>query len=173
MTQTERHHALEDYAAWLIGALKQQGVSLAVVSADALHVKGKLTAEQKENIRLWKRQLINALSPKCSRCTLPMRIIENGSLWLCPFGCQSLEVERMEQTDVGEYNLFVDCYNAALDKVQSDDAAREVFEVVLDEQKAVAIVDGSLSEAEAEALVRDTDNIRRAVLIAAQTVKQT
>ncbi|HEX8735155.1 MAG TPA: hypothetical protein VF721_07540 [Pyrinomonadaceae bacterium] len=89
----EHHHALEDFAAWLVGALKVQGVILSVVGENALHIKGELTAAQRENIRLWKRQLIENLSPKCS-CGLPMKLIENGSLWLCPFGCKSIEVKK-------------------------------------------------------------------------------
>lgn len=89
----EHHHALEDFAVWLVGALKMQGVTLSVVGENALHIKGELTADQKETIRLWKRQLIENLSQKCD-CGLPMKLIENGLLWLCPFGCKSIKAEK-------------------------------------------------------------------------------
>ena len=91
----EQHHSIENYAVWLVGALKQQGICLSVVGENSLHVKGELTSAQKETVRLWKQNLINALLPKCVNCTLPMRLIENNTLWLCPFGCQSLEVEKV------------------------------------------------------------------------------
>jgi len=90
----EHHHALEDFAAWLIGALKMQGVALSVSGENSLHIKGELTADQRENIRLWKRQLIENLSPKCVCCGLPMRLINDGAVWLCPFGCKSIEVKK-------------------------------------------------------------------------------
>ncbi|MCA1623168.1 MAG: hypothetical protein LC768_03505 [Acidobacteria bacterium] len=34
-------------------------------------------------------------SPKCSNCGLEMNLIEDGTLWFCPFGCESLEVEKL------------------------------------------------------------------------------
>ena len=93
-TRIEPYHALEDYGIWLLAALRQQGITLSVVGESSLYIKGKMTLEQKENIRLWKRHLINALSPKCQTCTLPMKLIDDGKLWFCPFGCQSREVEK-------------------------------------------------------------------------------
>ncbi len=87
----EQHRAIEDYAAWLARTLKQQGVSLLVVGENALHVKGELTPAQSEAVRLWKQNLINALSPKCSNCTLALQLINDGTLWFCPFGCESRE----------------------------------------------------------------------------------
>ena len=85
----EQHRALKDYGVHLAAALQDEGVLLDVLGENALHVKGELTAAQKKNIRLWKRQLIDALAPKCPNCGLPMKLIENGMLWLCPFGCAS------------------------------------------------------------------------------------
>ncbi len=29
-------------------------------------------------------------SPKCSNCKLEMNLIENNTLWFCPFGCDKL-----------------------------------------------------------------------------------
>ncbi|CAN5564318.1 hypothetical protein BH10ACI1_BH10ACI1_10870 [soil metagenome] len=93
----ERHHALELYGIWLLGELQRQGISLSVIGENGLKVKGEMTAEQKENVRLWKRALIEALSPKCSNCGLPMQLIKNDSLWFCPFGCCSISVELSNQ----------------------------------------------------------------------------
>jgi hypothetical protein len=56
-------------------------------------IVGATANQQLEIVRLWKRQIIKALSPKCSNCTLPMRIIDNGKLWFCPLGCESREVK--------------------------------------------------------------------------------
>ncbi|MCA1625046.1 MAG: hypothetical protein LC768_13650 [Acidobacteria bacterium] len=85
----EQHQQLQEYGEWLLSELKKQSVELSVVGVNGLHIKGEVTLEQKENIRLWKRQLINALSPKCSNCTLPMQLINDETLWFCPFGCES------------------------------------------------------------------------------------
>lgn len=90
--QTTFHQERQSYAKWLLSELKQQGVEFSVVES-GLSVKGEMTPAQKENVRLWKRQLIETLSPKCSNCTMAMNLIENGKLWFCPFGCESKEVK--------------------------------------------------------------------------------
>ena len=90
----EHHHALNDFAARLIAALKMQDVALTVVGENALRIKGELTADQRENVRLWKRHLIEAVSAKCD-CGLAMKLIDDGKLWLCPFGCKSMEVKEL------------------------------------------------------------------------------
>ncbi len=87
----ELHSQLQEYAEWLLNELEKQGVTLSVAGKNALHVKGEITAAQKEIVRVWKRQLIEALSPKCSNCNLAMNLIENGKLWFCPLGCESKE----------------------------------------------------------------------------------
>lgn len=89
----ERHQAIEQYGLWLLGELQEQGISLTVVGENALHIKGEMSAGQKEIIRLWKRPLIEALSPKCTNCGSPMKLIENNTLWFCPFGCGSFKNE--------------------------------------------------------------------------------
>ncbi len=88
----ERHQAIELYGVWLLGELQKQGIFLSVIGENTLRVKGEMTLEQKELIRLWKRHLIEALSPKCSDCTLPMTLIENGKTWFCSLGCGSFPV---------------------------------------------------------------------------------
>lgn len=90
--EMERHQAVEKYGVWLLGELQKLGISLTVVGENGLHVKGEMNAEQKEIVRLWKRQLIEALSPKCLVCGLPMNFLENNNLWFCPFGCSSLPI---------------------------------------------------------------------------------
>jgi hypothetical protein len=87
--KTDRYQAIEQYAAWLLREMQNEGIKLSVVGENGLQVKGEMTVEQRENIRIWKRHLIDALSLKCSNCTLPMKLIENGTLWFCPFGCES------------------------------------------------------------------------------------
>ena len=87
--RTEHYRQIQDYGEWLLSDLEKRGVKLSVTSENGLHIKGEITPAQKELIRLWKRQLIEALSPKCSNCGLAMKLIEDGKLWFCPFGCAS------------------------------------------------------------------------------------
>ncbi len=89
----ELHSQLQEYAEWLLSELEKQGVTLSVAGKNALHVKGEITPAQKEHIRIWKRQLIDALSPNCSNCNLAMELIENGNLWFCSLGCESKKRE--------------------------------------------------------------------------------
>jgi len=91
--RVESYRQLKDYGEWLLSELERQGVKLSVVGENGLHIKGEITFAQKENVCLWKRQLIEALSPHCSNCGLPMQIIDNGALWFCPFGCESRKVK--------------------------------------------------------------------------------
>ena len=90
--KVEHSKAIEHYGKWLLRELQTQGIVLLVVGENSLSIKGEMTAEQRENIKLWKRQLIDALSPKCSNCALPMNLIDSKS-WFCPIGCQSKEVK--------------------------------------------------------------------------------
>src|SRR3712207_1869141 len=90
----EHHHALDNYGAWLAVALKKQGIFLSVVGENSLHIKGEITGEQRREIRIWKRQLINALSPKCGKCQSVMKLIEAENLLLCPLACGSREAEN-------------------------------------------------------------------------------
>lgn len=85
----ERYQTIEQYAAWLLRELQNAGIVLTVIGENSLSVEGDMTPAQRENIRMRKRQLIDARSPKCGNCTLPMRLIENDKLWFCPVGCES------------------------------------------------------------------------------------
>jgi hypothetical protein len=85
---------IQKQAAIILRTLRADGLNLFVTKTANLRIVGTATARQLEIVRLWKRQIIEALSPKCSNCTLPMRLVNNGNLWLCPFGCQSQIKEK-------------------------------------------------------------------------------
>ena len=89
--KSEQHRQLTDYGKWLLSELEKEGVRLSVAAENGLHVKGEITPAQRELIRVWKRQLIETLSPKCKNCNLAMNLIENGKLWFCRMGCESQE----------------------------------------------------------------------------------
>ena len=69
-----------------------------------------------------------------------------------------------EQRQLNEYNLFVDAYNAAVDKCRNDESLMRDVETILDEQKAVMMIDGKLSEAEADRYINRAENLRTAVM---------
>ena len=85
----ERYRQLQDYGKWLLTELEKEGVKLSVSAGNGLHIQGEITPAQKEYIRIWKRQLIEAVSPKCQNCNLEMNLIENGKTWFCAMGCES------------------------------------------------------------------------------------
>jgi hypothetical protein len=138
----------------LLAELKKQNVSLVVVSENALRVKGRMTLWQKENIKLWKSQIIELLSPKCSACALPMKIIEVDESWFCPLGCSYLQ-RKIDEED------FAEAYNNAVDMILSDSKMQMDFFTILDEQKAVMIIDGNVPETTAEEYICRNENLRR------------
>jgi hypothetical protein len=69
-----------------------------------------------------------------------------------------------EQNELNEFNAFADSYNAALEIMLSDKSLNNQFNSILDEQKAIFVINGGLSEMEAEATVCSLDNIRQMVL---------
>jgi len=73
----------------ILQRLEGQGVSFEVIDKNTLRITVKTTLKQFELVRLWKQRIIEALSPHCANCGLPMQIINNGELWFCPFGCES------------------------------------------------------------------------------------
>ncbi len=73
--------------------LQGSGIAFELSPENKLRILTKTTPNQFEIIRLWKRQIIEALSPECSNCTMPMNLIENGNLWFCGFGCESKETK--------------------------------------------------------------------------------
>ncbi len=69
-----------------------------------------------------------------------------------------------EQNRTNQYNSIVDNYNKKLDKVLIDKSLIRDFETILDEQKAILMIDGNLSETQAESYITKAENIRSRVL---------
>jgi hypothetical protein len=69
-----------------------------------------------------------------------------------------------QQTEINQFNNFVDSYNAKLEMVLNDESLKRDFEIILDEQKSILVIDGGLSETEAERICRQPENIRAVVL---------
>lgn len=72
-----------------------------------------------------------------------------------------------EQREIIEFNSFADRYNAAVDRILADRDLFIEFETLLDERKAILMMDGGLLETEAESIVREPENVRRATMCAA------
>jgi hypothetical protein len=85
----EIYQQIQNQAEIILGELRASGLSLSITNTGKLHIVGTAKPAQLALIRLWKQNILDALSPKCSNCTLPMQLIENGQLWLCPFGCET------------------------------------------------------------------------------------
>lgn len=73
--------------------LIKQGIGFEITPTNKLRITVKTTIKQFELIWLWKAQIIEEISPKCSNCTLPMNLIEKGKLWFCSFGCENKEAK--------------------------------------------------------------------------------
>ncbi len=65
-----------------------------------------------------------------------------------------------QQREINQFNNFVDSYNAKLEMVLNDESLKRDFETILDERKSILVIDGGLSEGEAEAICRQPDNVR-------------
>jgi hypothetical protein len=68
-----------------------------------------------------------------------------------------------QQTEINQFNNFVDRYNAKLEMVLNDESLLTDFETILDERKAIAIYNGE-SETEAERICRQPENLRSVAL---------
>jgi tRNA(Ile2) C34 agmatinyltransferase TiaS len=75
--------------------LEGQGVGFEITDKNTLRITTKTTLEQFELIRLWKKHIIDSISPHCPNCALPMQIIGDGELWFCPFGCETKERDTL------------------------------------------------------------------------------
>ncbi len=69
-----------------------------------------------------------------------------------------------QQDEINEINEFTDRYNSKLATVLSNEKLKQDFEIILDEQKSILIVDGGLSEVEAEKQITSRENFRYIVL---------
>ncbi|MEJ7701437.1 MAG: hypothetical protein WKF71_17590 [Pyrinomonadaceae bacterium] len=85
----QTYEEIKTQAGEILRTLRADGLNLSVTDNSKLHIVGTATLRQLKIVRIWKRHIIEALSPKCSNCTLAMQIIDNGNLWFCPFGCES------------------------------------------------------------------------------------
>lgn len=81
------HKELERKSKAALERIAKSGITLSVVGTNSLRITGEINADQKEFIRLWKRQLIDELLPKCSECSLPLQLDSSDNLWFCPIGC--------------------------------------------------------------------------------------
>jgi hypothetical protein len=73
----------------ILSELQASGLSLSLTDKSSLRIVGKATPAQIKTCRLFRTRIIEALSPHCSNCALPMQLINGGNLWFCPFGCES------------------------------------------------------------------------------------
>lgn len=76
----------------ILTTIRKAGINLSITDKSTLRIVGTATKRQLEIIRIWKRQIIESLSPNCSNCNLEMILIENSSLWFCAMGCESRKV---------------------------------------------------------------------------------
>ncbi len=67
-----------------------------------------------------------------------------------------------QQKEINEFNEFIDFYNSKLETVWNDESLNLQFNLILDEQKAIAVYNG-LSELEAEKQCTQADFMRFAV----------
>ncbi|MDQ3636207.1 MAG: DUF6371 domain-containing protein [Acidobacteriota bacterium] len=69
-----------------------------------------------------------------------------------------------EQTEINKQNKFIASVNEKLEIVKNDAELFEQFNTILDEQKAVLIIDGQTPELEAERIISNSNNVRSIVL---------
>lgn len=69
-----------------------------------------------------------------------------------------------QQREINEYNENSDAYNARLDAVLKNEDLKASFNLILDEQKAVMMIDGGLSDEKSEYLITRPDNLRLVVM---------
>jgi hypothetical protein len=68
-----------------------------------------------------------------------------------------------QQKEINELNEVYDAYNSKLETVLNDESLKQDFNLILDEQKAIAIYNGS-TEQEAERICTRPENLRRIIL---------
>lgn len=83
------HEEIQIQAETILTTLRADGLNLSITDKQGLRIVGTATKRQLEVVRFWKQHIIEALSPKCTNCALPMQLIDNGNLWFCQLGCES------------------------------------------------------------------------------------
>lgn len=77
-------------ASEILRELQNRGVQFEVLYSDTLKVRGIISNENRQKIKLWKMQIIEILSPKCLNCESKLNLIQDSmrnSVWVCPMGC--------------------------------------------------------------------------------------
>lgn len=69
-----------------------------------------------------------------------------------------------EQTEINEQNKYIASVNRKIETVKNDADLFEQFNTILDEQKAILIIDGECSETEAEAFISNPENVRSVIM---------
>lgn len=69
-----------------------------------------------------------------------------------------------ERSELQNWQRFAAVYNAKLEKVLSDQKIYEEFETIVEEQKAILMIDGKISDREAETRIMDFENLRQIVM---------
>ncbi len=69
-----------------------------------------------------------------------------------------------QQIEINQTNEFIDFYNSKLARVLNDESLLTDFNSILDEQKSILVLDGNLSEIEAETQITRVKNFRNIVL---------
>ncbi len=64
-----------------------------------------------------------------------------------------------QQQEILQMNYFVDSYNAKLERVLKDEKLFEDFNSILDEQKAILMINRGTNDADAEAFCMRQENI--------------
>jgi len=85
----EIYQQIQNQAEIILGELRASGLNLSITDTGKLHIVGTAKPAQLELVRLWRQGIIDALSPHCSNCDLPMQLIYDGTLWFCGLGCES------------------------------------------------------------------------------------
>ncbi|MGI8542823.1 MAG: DUF6371 domain-containing protein [Aridibacter sp.] len=69
-----------------------------------------------------------------------------------------------EQTEINDQNKIITSINEKLSIVENDAELYEQFNIILDEQKSILIIDGGRSEMEAEKIISEPQNVRSIVM---------
>ena len=69
-----------------------------------------------------------------------------------------------QQKEINELNEVYDAYNSKVERILNDESLFDGFNLFLDEQKAIAICNGKLSEDEAERICTQPENLRSIVM---------
>jgi hypothetical protein len=85
----EIYQQIQNQAEIILGELRADGLNLSITDTGKLHIVGTSKTAQLALIRLWRQGIIDAISPHCSNCDLPMQLINDGEVWLCGLGCSS------------------------------------------------------------------------------------